>query len=105
MPPGRNWPKRINGFLSRRHRVDVRFGPPIWPAEGESRTDMMHRVRSYLEGGVAAPKPPATPSEPAPAATAEPDAAEPRPVVAHPLPTLAGDSVETLLREPASPAV
>src|SRR3954454_1065657 len=29
MPPGRNWPKRVRGFLSRRHRVEVYFGPPI----------------------------------------------------------------------------
>jgi 1-acyl-sn-glycerol-3-phosphate acyltransferase len=50
MPPGRSWPKRIDGFLSRRHRVEVHFGPPIWPASGEDRTDVMGRVRSYLEG-------------------------------------------------------
>jgi 1-acyl-sn-glycerol-3-phosphate acyltransferase len=51
MPPGRNWPKRSHGFLSRRHRVEVQFGPPIWPAEGEDRTEVMGRVRQYLEGG------------------------------------------------------
>jgi 1-acyl-sn-glycerol-3-phosphate acyltransferase len=50
MPPGRNWPRRINGFLSPRHRVEVHFGPPIWPAAGEDRTEVMGRVRSYLEG-------------------------------------------------------
>jgi 1-acyl-sn-glycerol-3-phosphate acyltransferase len=49
MPPGRNWPKRINGFLSRRHRVEVHFGPPIWPDAGDDRDSLMGRVRSYLE--------------------------------------------------------
>jgi 1-acyl-sn-glycerol-3-phosphate acyltransferase len=49
MPPGRSWPKRIDGFLSRRHRVEVHFGPPIWPVAGEDRAAVMGRVRSYLE--------------------------------------------------------
>jgi 1-acyl-sn-glycerol-3-phosphate acyltransferase len=50
MPPGRNWPKRIDGFLSHRHRVEVHFGPPIWPAGDEDRAAVMRRVRRYLEG-------------------------------------------------------
>jgi 1-acyl-sn-glycerol-3-phosphate acyltransferase len=54
MPPGRNWPKRAGGFLSRRHRIHVEFGAPIWPREGEDRGDMMDRVRDYLEGREAA---------------------------------------------------
>jgi 1-acyl-sn-glycerol-3-phosphate acyltransferase len=49
MPPGRNWPKRVKGFFSRRHRVEVRFGPPIVPAAGEDPSQVMHRVRRYLE--------------------------------------------------------
>jgi 1-acyl-sn-glycerol-3-phosphate acyltransferase len=50
MPPGCGWPSRTRGFLSRRHRVEVRFGPAIWPAVGEDREAVMARVRSYLEG-------------------------------------------------------
>jgi len=50
MPPGRNWPQRRHGFLSRRHRVEVHFGPPIWPAAGEDRDAVMRRVRTYLDG-------------------------------------------------------
>jgi 1-acyl-sn-glycerol-3-phosphate acyltransferase len=49
MPPGRNWPKRVHGFLSRRHTVEVHFGPPIWPASDEDRAAVMRRVRQYLE--------------------------------------------------------
>ena len=63
MPPGQSWPKRTNNFLSRRHRVEVHFGPPIWPGPDESRSEVMARVRSWLEGSEAvAPAPePATP--------------------------------------------
>jgi 1-acyl-sn-glycerol-3-phosphate acyltransferase len=50
MPPGRNWPKRLKGrFLSRRHKVEVHFGAPITPAEGEHRHEVMERVRAFLE--------------------------------------------------------
>jgi 1-acyl-sn-glycerol-3-phosphate acyltransferase len=52
MPPGCNWPKRRNGFLSRRHRIEVEFGPPIYPGQDEDRAAVMSRVREYLEGGV-----------------------------------------------------
>jgi 1-acyl-sn-glycerol-3-phosphate acyltransferase len=53
MPPGRNWPHRAKGrFVSRRHRLDVRFGPPIWPGE-EHQTEVMDRVRAFLAGEVA----------------------------------------------------
>jgi 1-acyl-sn-glycerol-3-phosphate acyltransferase len=61
MPPGRNWPKK-RWLLSRRHRVEIHFGSPIWPGIGEHRTDVMARVRAFLEteaGEVAVPTPPA----------------------------------------------
>jgi 1-acyl-sn-glycerol-3-phosphate acyltransferase len=53
MPPGRNWPRRIKGrFFSRRHKIEVHFGEPITPAEGEHRREVMERVRAFLaEGG------------------------------------------------------
>jgi 1-acyl-sn-glycerol-3-phosphate acyltransferase len=59
MPPGRNWPKRRR-FIARRHRVEVHFGEPIWPAQDENRHEVMNRVRSFLEeeaGTGAAPAP------------------------------------------------
>jgi 1-acyl-sn-glycerol-3-phosphate acyltransferase len=67
MPPGQNWPKRRRGFFSRRHRVEVHFGQPIWPAEGDDRHDLMRRVRSHLDPAAAsAPEPPQKPvQEPA----------------------------------------
>jgi 1-acyl-sn-glycerol-3-phosphate acyltransferase len=50
MPPGHNWPRRLRGrFLSRRHRVEVHFGEPIRAAEGESRSEVMERVRAFFE--------------------------------------------------------
>jgi 1-acyl-sn-glycerol-3-phosphate acyltransferase len=55
MPPGRSWPQRTHGLLSRRHRVDVQFGPPIWPADGEDCIEVMRRVRRYLEEADRAP--------------------------------------------------
>jgi 1-acyl-sn-glycerol-3-phosphate acyltransferase len=48
MPPGRNWPKRARGWLPRRHRIEVSFGPPVRPADGEAPREMMTRVRAYL---------------------------------------------------------
>ena len=51
MPPGRNWPKRVKGFFSRRHRLEVHFGPPIVPVAGENPSQLMDRVRPYLEDG------------------------------------------------------
>jgi 1-acyl-sn-glycerol-3-phosphate acyltransferase len=37
MPPGRFWPKRIQGLLfSRRHKVDISFGEPISPGPDPS---------------------------------------------------------------------
>ncbi|HYZ30258.1 MAG TPA: 1-acyl-sn-glycerol-3-phosphate acyltransferase [Thermoleophilaceae bacterium] len=55
MPPGRNWPKRVRGFFSRRHRVEVHFGPPIFPQPGEDPSQVMDRVRRYLADGVGEP--------------------------------------------------
>jgi hypothetical protein len=52
----------VGGFLSRRHRIRVQFGAPIWPREGEGRGDMMARVREYLEGHEAASHEPRAPS-------------------------------------------
>jgi 1-acyl-sn-glycerol-3-phosphate acyltransferase len=49
MPPGRNWPKRVHGFFSRRHRLEVHFGPPIAVVPGEDPSQVMDRVRRYLE--------------------------------------------------------
>jgi 1-acyl-sn-glycerol-3-phosphate acyltransferase len=48
MPPGRNWPKK-RWLLGRRHRVEVHFGSPIWPGIDEHRSDVMARVRAFLE--------------------------------------------------------
>jgi 1-acyl-sn-glycerol-3-phosphate acyltransferase len=48
MPPGQNWPRRIPGrFLSRRHPVEVRFGPPIHPQDADHRQDVMDEVRAF----------------------------------------------------------
>jgi 1-acyl-sn-glycerol-3-phosphate acyltransferase len=59
MPPGRSWPKRLNGrFLSRRHRVEVHFGAPIRPLAGEHRHDLMERVRAFLETEAGNGRPP-----------------------------------------------
>jgi 1-acyl-sn-glycerol-3-phosphate acyltransferase len=64
MPPGRNWPKRRH-FFSRRHRVEVHFGEPIWPKADEHRAEVMSRVRSFLEAEAGDGVP--TPAAPAPA--------------------------------------
>jgi 1-acyl-sn-glycerol-3-phosphate acyltransferase len=62
MPPGRNWPKRRRGFLSRRHVVEITFGPAIVAAPGEDPADVMARVRHHLEGDHAAAEPAQAPS-------------------------------------------
>jgi len=85
MPPGRNWPKRRPGRpFSRRHPVEVRFGAPIWPGEGEHRHDVMARVRAFFEGReVPPPTPPREPVAPVrppeavPALVKAPPAGEP----------------------------
>jgi len=49
MPPGQNWPKRKPGrILSRRHKVEVRFGAPIAPRDESLRRcalEQRHRPR------------------------------------------------------------
>jgi 1-acyl-sn-glycerol-3-phosphate acyltransferase len=56
MPPGRGWMHRAGG---RRQPVGVHFGPPVRPREGEHRTEVMERVRRFLEasGAVTTPDP------------------------------------------------
>src|SRR5829696_10288218 len=50
MPPGQNWPKRRPGrLLSRRHKVEVRFGRPIEPRDESDRREVMHDVRAFWE--------------------------------------------------------
>lgn len=45
MPPGRRWPRRR---LTRRHPIEIRFGEPIRPREGEHRAEVMERVRLFF---------------------------------------------------------
>jgi 1-acyl-sn-glycerol-3-phosphate acyltransferase len=50
MPPGRRWMHRAPGrFPGARQSIAVSFGPPVQPREGEHRTDVMERVRSFFE--------------------------------------------------------
>lgn len=69
MPPGRNWPHK-RWLLARRHRVEIHFGPPIWPGIGEHRSDVMARVRTFLESeaGDVTPAPQPVPVPAAPVA-------------------------------------
>ena len=53
MPPGRRWMHRAGG----RHPIAVHFGPPIRPREGEHRTEVMERVRLFLEAAGAVTTP------------------------------------------------
>jgi 1-acyl-sn-glycerol-3-phosphate acyltransferase len=73
MPPGRNWPKK-RWLLARRHRVEIHFGPPIWPGIGEHRSDVMARVRAFLENeaGEVSSVPDAIPAPAAPVAKRPP---------------------------------
>lgn len=60
MPPGQNWPKRRPGrLLSRRHKVEVRFGEPIAPRDESQRREVMDEVREFWarEGLPAKPEP------------------------------------------------
>jgi 1-acyl-sn-glycerol-3-phosphate acyltransferase len=58
MPPGRSFMHRKPGRpLPRRHPIEIRFGPPIRPAEGEHRTEVMERVRLFFESAGAATTP------------------------------------------------
>src|SRR5215217_2212361 len=50
MSPGQNWPKRRPGrLLSRRHKVEVRFGQPIRPRDESHRREVMDEVRAFWE--------------------------------------------------------
>jgi 1-acyl-sn-glycerol-3-phosphate acyltransferase len=50
MPPGQNWPKRRPGrLISRRHKVEVRFGRPIRSRDEEHRREVMDDVRAFWE--------------------------------------------------------
>lgn len=53
MPPGQGWPRRIRtgALRSRRHRLEVRFGPPISVAPDGDVTQAMERVRRFFETG------------------------------------------------------
>src|SRR3954451_18575589 len=48
MPPGQSWPKRRR-FFAPRIEVDVHFGHPITPREGEPGSDVMARVMAFFE--------------------------------------------------------
>src|SRR6201996_722043 len=48
MPPGRLWPKRLQGKLfSRRHRITVSFGEPIQP--GGDAQALLDRVQTFFD--------------------------------------------------------
>jgi 1-acyl-sn-glycerol-3-phosphate acyltransferase len=47
MPPGQSWPKLR--LFSRRHPIEVHFGPPIIQVEGEHGSDVMARVMAFFE--------------------------------------------------------
>jgi 1-acyl-sn-glycerol-3-phosphate acyltransferase len=53
MPPGRGWMRRARG----RQPIAVHVGPPIWPREGEHRTEVMERVRLFFEASGAVTTP------------------------------------------------
>lgn len=54
MPPGRMWPKRLQGRLvSRRHRIEVSFGEPI-PPNGDTAA-LIEKVQTFFESGDGGP--------------------------------------------------
>jgi 1-acyl-sn-glycerol-3-phosphate acyltransferase len=58
MSPGRRWMRRTHGrFAGGRHPIAVHFGPPVRPAKGEHRTEVMERVRLFLEASGAVTTP------------------------------------------------
>jgi 1-acyl-sn-glycerol-3-phosphate acyltransferase len=60
MPPGQNWPKRLRGRLfPRRHKVEVRFGAPIWPRDEQDRRQVMAEVRAFWDHEGLEPEAPA----------------------------------------------
>ena len=55
MPPDASWPRRLRGrLLSRRHTVEVTFGDPVTPLDGEKPAEMMQRVGVFFSGEAAA---------------------------------------------------
>ena len=72
MPPGCNWPKK-RWLFARRYRLEVKFGAPIWPRVDEHRSEVMARVRGFLEAEAGLEPVPAR--TPAPAKVAERPAA------------------------------
>ncbi|HEV2723492.1 MAG TPA: lysophospholipid acyltransferase family protein [Thermoleophilaceae bacterium] len=88
MPRGRKWMHLKRGRPgSRRHPTEIRFGSPIRPREGESRAEVMERVRVFLAASGATTTPderslvrgagpgarvPAEPGRPAVGSRAEP---------------------------------
>jgi 1-acyl-sn-glycerol-3-phosphate acyltransferase len=49
MPPDASWPRRLQGRLfSRRHKVEVSFGPPVEPSADETAAEMMRRVAAFF---------------------------------------------------------
>jgi 1-acyl-sn-glycerol-3-phosphate acyltransferase len=58
MPSGTGWPsRRAGGLLGRRHPVQIAFGAPIRPQEGEGHREVMERVRLFLEASGATTTP------------------------------------------------
>ncbi len=58
MPTGRRWMQRGPGpGLGSRHPIEIRFGAPIRPREGEAHADVMERVRLFLAESGAATSP------------------------------------------------
>jgi 1-acyl-sn-glycerol-3-phosphate acyltransferase len=54
MPPGRMWPKRLQGRLvSRRHRIEVSFGEPI-PPNGDTAA-LIEKVQTFFDSGDGGP--------------------------------------------------
>ena len=54
MPPGRMWPRRLQGkIMSRRHRIEVSFGEPI-PPNGDTAA-LIEKVQSFFENGDGGP--------------------------------------------------
>jgi len=53
MPPGRKWMRRARP----RPPIAVHLGPPIWPRQGEHRTEVMERVRQFFEASGAVTTP------------------------------------------------
>lgn len=58
MPPGQRWMRWRSGrFIPRRHPIEVRFGEPIRPRDGERPAEVMERVRLFFaaSGAVTTP--------------------------------------------------